>query len=621
MQYASTIINDIMLFVEKNYILILIILIIINIVAFVFLLLQKRNIAAKKNESLTNERILKILDISKGIDKSFELILLLISDVLYSANYSLYLYEAKSDTYQIKATRNENSMDADIGPSYSGLLPYKKEIYVHPTSIVAELIENQISFAKDGEVTVIDIPLLQKKCLIRIGPVKKSGKKSIPKLTKLCDKISPVVNNLIDLDYMKDQVSTVLTSSSASTNLSGLLGDINSTVNIIIGLCIKSIEAFGGAFLLENTYNEFDVISVIGLEDKIKELFIKDKETHELLYKLVHGKESFFVTKDKDVFYELPSYIASVGVESFILIPSKLKDKRGYSIFWFREALDIVSYRMTAVLIIQNRLTDILNNHMMFKSFSDSYVDVLKILVQMYDNIAPFSVGSAELMYRYAQIICRELKLTEAETYDISLAAYLSNIGVIGLSSDIINKKGKYTELEFELMKLHCEVGASIISATIGNSNVANIIKHHHERMDGCGYPAGLHANEIPIGSKIIAVIQTFLAKLTGRPERSPVSFQQAIELLKNSSETQLDSNIVNTLINWFIEKQLISDKSKSLGPCWEMRCSPESICSKCPAYMQFDKNCWDFGGSICKEHGNECKSCFIRSEYLYRNS
>ena len=87
---------------------------------------------------------------------------------------------------------------------------------------------------------------------------------------------------------------------------------------------------------------------------------------------------------------------------------------------------------------------------------------------------------------------------------------------------------------------------------------------------------------------------------------------------LKIASGTQLDENIVEVFITWFEKKEKIfKNRNCSLGNCFDMRCSPEHICINCPAYKDTTKNCWEFKGVNCIEHGNKCENCFVRTEYL----
>jgi hypothetical protein len=116
--------------------------------------------------------------------------------------------------------------------------------------------------------------------------------------------------------------------------------------------------------------------------------------------------------------------------------------------------------------------------------------------------------------------------------------------------------------------------------------------------------------------------VQTFLTKISGRIDREPMSFNNAIDELVRSSGTQLDSRVVNTLVDWFREKQATpAVKAKSLGCCWEMRCASEEICDQCPAFGNTERNCWENSGIKCELHGNRCDKCFIYTEYLGRKA
>jgi HD-GYP domain-containing protein (c-di-GMP phosphodiesterase class II) len=253
------------------------------------------------------------------------------------------------------------------------------------------------------------------------------------------------------------------------------------------------------------------------------------------------------------------------------------------------------------------------------------YVNILKQLAKMIDNLNPYTVGYSEMMSRYSIVIGKQLGMPEEEIRDLALAAYLSNIGVLGLSNDLYQKEGKFTEAEYEMMKLHAEVGASMVSVTTGNKRVASYIMYHHERIDGAGYPAGLRGADIPLGARIIGVVQTFLAKINGRKGRDPLPFDRALEMLQSAAGTQLDKQVVQAFVAWFESKQQNPAFSeRSLGHCWEMCCTPSSICEHCPVYQQSGgtafKNCWEYEGNLCSSHGKSCSTCFVRTEYTTRS-
>src|ERR1700722_13219982 len=128
---------------------------------------------------------------------------------------------------------------------------------------------------------------------------------------------------------------------------------------------------------------------------------------------------------------------------------------------------------------------------------------------------------------------------------DIEVAALLHDIGKIGIADAILNKPAKLTAEEYELMKKHPEFGWAVLRQGAGMKNASLIILHHHESYDGKGYPAGLKANEIPIGSRIVAVIDSFDAMVSNRPYRKGMPFEEAERRLIEASGTQFDPEVV----------------------------------------------------------------------------
>ena len=114
----------------------------------------------------------------------------------------------------------------------------------------------------------------------------------------------------------------------------------------------------------------------------------------------------------------------------------------------------------------------------------------------------------------------------------IEAAALLHDMGKLAVPEYILNKPGKLTPAEFEKMKLHASVGADILSAIEFPYPVVPIVRHHHENWDGTGYPAGLKGTDIPIGARILSVVDCFDALTSDRPYRPRLSDEDAIKIL-----------------------------------------------------------------------------------------
>jgi HD-GYP domain-containing protein (c-di-GMP phosphodiesterase class II) len=142
-----------------------------------------------------------------------------------------------------------------------------------------------------------------------------------------------------------------------------------------------------------------------------------------------------------------------------------------------------------------------------------------------------------------------ELGLSESDLADLEVAALLHDIGKVGIPDAILNKPGRLSPEEYELMKKHPEFGWAVLHQVPGMERASLLILHHHERVDGNGYPAGLKGEEIPIGSRIVCAIDAFDAMVSNRPYREGLPFEEAVRRLVADSGTQFDSEVVKHFI------------------------------------------------------------------------
>lgn len=180
----------------------------------------------------------------------------------------------------------------------------------------------------------------------------------------------------------------------------------------------------------------------------------------------------------------------------------------------------------------------------------NEYVTMLKILVNMFEIKDPYSQGHSEVVSNLAQELARALKLPEAEISTIGKAALLHDIGKIIIPSEIVNKTVELSALEFESIQAHANVGADILAGMNLFKKEAVIVRHHHERYDGKGYPARLHGSAIPLGSRIIAVADTFEAMAAGRSARGKRDVAAILTIMEGEKGRQFDPEIVDAFIN-----------------------------------------------------------------------
>lgn len=176
-------------------------------------------------------------------------------------------------------------------------------------------------------------------------------------------------------------------------------------------------------------------------------------------------------------------------------------------------------------------------------SQQDSLICAFNQLLDLKDlNTGCHSTRLAEWSLRVAQ----QLGVHESGMRDVEVAALLHDIGKMGIPDSILKKPGRLTEDEYSLMKKHPEYGWGVIRMFQDLSSASLFILHHHEAYDGNGYPAGLKRSEIPLGARIVSVIDAFDAMISNRPYRSGMPFDEAMRRLYLAAGTQFDPEVVS---------------------------------------------------------------------------
>jgi len=182
------------------------------------------------------------------------------------------------------------------------------------------------------------------------------------------------------------------------------------------------------------------------------------------------------------------------------------------------------------------------------------YHDLIEGIVAAMDARDPYTARHSERVSDIAQQICQKLRLSESETEMIHIAAHLHDIGKIGVPDFVLLKSSALTDDEWDLMKRHSEIGFQILKKITGFSEVALIVRHHHERWDGKGYPLGLTAGNIPLGSRIIAVADSIDAMLSDRKYRRAISAAQCKSEIERYSGIMYDPAVTEVVLkNWSV--------------------------------------------------------------------
>jgi putative nucleotidyltransferase with HDIG domain len=175
----------------------------------------------------------------------------------------------------------------------------------------------------------------------------------------------------------------------------------------------------------------------------------------------------------------------------------------------------------------------------------------------------PHTHGHCRRVARHAERIARAMHLGAAEVAEVRTAALIHDVGKVYTPADILHKPGPLTDEEFEVIKRHCVDGADMLSP-VRDSRLAAIVRHHHERLDGSGYPDGLEGEEIPLAARIIAVADTFDAITSHRPYRRARSQQDGLAVLAAEAGGALDPDAVEAFLHVYSPRRAIASASLS---------------------------------------------------------
>ncbi len=179
----------------------------------------------------------------------------------------------------------------------------------------------------------------------------------------------------------------------------------------------------------------------------------------------------------------------------------------------------------------------------------DLFMGFVKAMVNALEAKSPWTRGHSERVTAFAQEIAYEMNLSEGLRKEVTIASLLHDIGKIGTYGGILEKGRGLSENEYDIVKKHPVQGAEILRGIKHFENVALMVRHHHERMDGTGYPDGLRGEQIPIGARIVYVADAFDAMTEERPYRPSMSIEDAILELRKNAGTQFDPSVVDVWI------------------------------------------------------------------------
>jgi len=192
------------------------------------------------------------------------------------------------------------------------------------------------------------------------------------------------------------------------------------------------------------------------------------------------------------------------------------------------------------------------DNDKLIADLKELFSGTIKAIMGALDAKDSFTSGRSKRITNYSMIIAKKLGLSSFDISKIELAGMLHDIGMIGVSDDILYKIDELTQEEYDEIKKHISYSVKILEDIKQLKDVVEIIKFHHEKYDGTGYPNGIKGDEIPLGARIIAITDAFDSIISDRSYRESVDYNNALNQIKQGSGSQFDPIIVQVFEECF---------------------------------------------------------------------
>jgi response regulator RpfG family c-di-GMP phosphodiesterase len=179
----------------------------------------------------------------------------------------------------------------------------------------------------------------------------------------------------------------------------------------------------------------------------------------------------------------------------------------------------------------------------------ETFMGAILSLAEALDAKDPYTNGHSKRVTEICEVIARAMSMKDKEIERIRLAGILHDLGKIGIPETILNKNGKLTDNEFEVVKTHAALSEKIIELFVRDNGIRSIVRHHHERFAGGGYPDGVKGKDIPLGARIMSVADAYDAMTSDRSYRKAMTPDKAKSQLLSNRGSQFDPEIVDTFL------------------------------------------------------------------------
>lgn len=254
-----------------------------------------------------------------------------------------------------------------------------------------------------------------------------------------------------------------------------------------------------------------------------------------------------------------------LGAQDFIIKPFSVRE------------LPFIIERNIERVRLEAQLRDQRTEHLLFQT-----VQALTAAIEAKD---PYTAGHSQQVAQLALRFADALSLNETDVFVLRLAGVMHDVGKIGIPESVLLKPTQLNEAEWEIMRQHPVIGAEIVGQIIDLGYVAKVVRSHHERWDGSGYPDGLRGETIPFHSRILYIADAYDALTSDRAYRKGMSHEQALALIKQQAGAHFDRELVQVLEtrvipnldpDWRAPSQVMPHLSRTTKEAMSAQASPE---------------------------------------------
>jgi putative nucleotidyltransferase with HDIG domain len=251
---------------------------------------------------------------------------------------------------------------------------------------------------------------------------------------------------------------------------------------------------------------------------------------------------------------------AAITGRSSICVPLKVKEKTigVLSVSDKHSGDPFDNSDLDMLVTLASQISIALYNAQLYEDLEASYLSAVRALANSIDAKDAYTRGHSERVARYSMEIGRVMGMNSEEIKNLHIGALLHDIGKIGIAESIINKSSRLTEEEYTEIKTHPSRGASIIEPAKFLKEKVPLIKYHHERYDGKGYPDGLKGEDIPLMARIVCVADSFDAMTSKRAYRDVMPLEEARNELIKCSGSQFDPRVINAFLEVLVDEKKV---------------------------------------------------------------